>query len=178
LERARAISRGVEMETTARAAEAIIALELNDDDSALTRFLQHVYSTMHLDAFVAAYRAHPQLLLSAAAHPTFSELVADTLFLVGDYPFALSVGLPLRRRGGVAPPVGPTHGLSSREREVLGLIALGLSNDAIARRLYISTATVKVHVRHIFEKLGVHSRTEAALKFRSYPMQPLRPVPR
>jgi DNA-binding NarL/FixJ family response regulator len=46
---------------------------------------------------------------------------------------------------------------------VLSLIAEGLSNRQIAARLYISDVTVKVHVRHIFEKLGVRTRTEAAL---------------
>jgi DNA-binding NarL/FixJ family response regulator len=47
--------------------------------------------------------------------------------------------------------------------EVLALVATGLGNAAIAQKLYISEATVKVHMRHIFEKLGVNSRTQAAL---------------
>ena len=55
--------------------------------------------------------------------------------------------------------------LSPREEEVLHLISLGLSNAAIASELYISEATVKVHVRHILEKLGARSRTEAAIRF-------------
>jgi DNA-binding NarL/FixJ family response regulator len=54
-------------------------------------------------------------------------------------------------------------GLSPRESEVLDLVAQGLSNRAIAQRLFISEVTVKVHVRHIFEKLGVRTRTQAAL---------------
>lgn len=54
--------------------------------------------------------------------------------------------------------------LSQREHEVLGLIVDGLSNQDIAARLCISIETVKTHIRHVIEKLGVHSRTEAAVK--------------
>ncbi len=42
------------------------------------------------------------------------------------------------------------------------MIAQGLTNDEIAKLLFISRSTTKVHVKHIFEKLGVRSRVEAA----------------
>jgi DNA-binding NarL/FixJ family response regulator len=51
--------------------------------------------------------------------------------------------------------------LSSRELEVLGLVASGASNNDIASRLHISQATVKSHLIHIFGKLGVSDRTAA-----------------
>ena len=54
--------------------------------------------------------------------------------------------------------------LSRREREVLGLVAEGLNNRAIAERLFISENTVKNHVRNIHEKLGVHTRMEAVVR--------------
>jgi DNA-binding CsgD family transcriptional regulator len=54
-------------------------------------------------------------------------------------------------------------GLSAREREVLELVAQGRTNGEIGRELYISTKTASVHVTHILDKLGVTSRTEAAL---------------
>ncbi len=56
--------------------------------------------------------------------------------------------------------------LSERERQVLELVMHGLGNKAIAERLGVTIAAVKWHLQHIYEKLHVHSRTEAALKFR------------
>jgi DNA-binding NarL/FixJ family response regulator len=53
--------------------------------------------------------------------------------------------------------------LSAREREVLGLLAAGLANKEIARRLSISLRTVEGHLGNVFGKLGVGSRTEAVL---------------
>jgi DNA-binding CsgD family transcriptional regulator len=56
------------------------------------------------------------------------------------------------------------HGveLTERERHVAGLVAEGLTNREIAERLYVSTNTVETHLRHIFQKRGVRSRTELA----------------
>jgi DNA-binding NarL/FixJ family response regulator len=54
--------------------------------------------------------------------------------------------------------------LTSREFDVLSLLAEGLTNKAIAQRLGISEYTVKFHVNSIFRKLGVQSRTEAAVQ--------------
>lgn len=53
--------------------------------------------------------------------------------------------------------------LSEREIEVLRLLAQGLTNKDIAQTLCLSVLTVKTHLHHIFGKLGVRSRTEAAL---------------
>jgi DNA-binding NarL/FixJ family response regulator len=54
--------------------------------------------------------------------------------------------------------------LTRREREVLELVAQGLSNKEIARALVITTNTVKRHLKSIFEKLGVHTRAAAAAR--------------
>lgn len=56
--------------------------------------------------------------------------------------------------------------LSPREHEVLELVMHGQSNKEIGERLGVSVAAVKWHLQHIYEKLHVHSRTEAALKFK------------
>jgi DNA-binding NarL/FixJ family response regulator len=59
------------------------------------------------------------------------------------------------------------EGLSPREREILELLAQGFPNKEIARRVGVSDGTVRWHLRHVYDKLHVRSRTEAALKFRS-----------
>lgn len=73
--------------------------------------------------------------------------------------------------GSVQPrPTSPAsrriHGdlkLTEREAEILALIGAGLSNRELASHLYISEATVKTHVTHLLQKLGLANRTEAAL---------------
>ncbi len=54
--------------------------------------------------------------------------------------------------------------LSPREREVLQLLAQGLTNREIARTLTVSASTIKIHVEHILAKLGVSDRTQAAVR--------------
>ena len=51
--------------------------------------------------------------------------------------------------------------LSEREIEIVRLVAKGFSNDELAERLHLSPDTIKVHLRHVYEKLGVESRVEA-----------------
>ncbi|AVZ75725.1 DNA-binding response regulator [Streptomyces lunaelactis] len=64
---------------------------------------------------------------------------------------------------GAPEPTGPKlpDGLTAREGEVLTLIAEGLTNTDIARRLHISTATVKTHINNLFAKTGIHDRAQA-----------------
>lgn len=58
--------------------------------------------------------------------------------------------------------------LTPRETEVLELVILSLGNKEIAARMGVSVAAVRFHLQHIYEKLHVHSRTEAALKFKEH----------
>jgi ATP/maltotriose-dependent transcriptional regulator MalT len=57
--------------------------------------------------------------------------------------------------------------LSRREWEVLQMLVAGLSNADIGARLFVSQHTVKWHLQHIYEKLGVKSRTQAAVLARA-----------
>ncbi len=70
------------------------------------------------------------------------------------------------------PPPGPTepeapypHGLTEREVEVLSLVAQGLTNKAIGKRLYVSPRTVSTHVSNLLAKLGARNRGEAAAAY-------------
>ena len=65
-----------------------------------------------------------------------------------------------------APPSAQDDGLSRREREILDHLLKGFVNKEIAARLSISLFTVKNHLRHIYEKLHVRSRTDVLVKFR------------
>jgi DNA-binding NarL/FixJ family response regulator len=74
-------------------------------------------------------------------------------------PRAARALLPANRRGSR----GSRDALSARETEVLSLVAAGLPNKAVARRLGISEKTVKAHLTRVFSVLGVQDRTSAAL---------------
>ncbi|MDQ6631328.1 MAG: response regulator transcription factor [Verrucomicrobiota bacterium] len=62
-------------------------------------------------------------------------------------------------------PSKESENLTSREQEILDLIAQGYRDKEIADKLSVSVRTVGTHIRNIYEKLHVHSRTEAVLKF-------------
>lgn len=93
--------------------------------------------------------------LDAGLRPLLAALCSRT----GDVQLARGIGERVK-----ASPASASNALSPREREVLELLAQGLHNSEIARALFISESTVKVHVRHVYEKLGVRTRAQAALR--------------
>jgi len=111
------------------------------------------------DSFVVAYRGCPEVIEPLALDPGCQKALTAVLTAARDSTLARKVGLPVS----AVSRLGERH-LSSREEEVLGLIVQGATNKEIATTLFISEATVKVHVRHILAKLNVRTRTEAAIK--------------
>lgn len=79
------------------------------------------------------------------------------------------LGIDHVQRGGAGDGNEP---LSSREREVLAMLALGHTNSEIASELFLSVDTVKTYVRRVFAKLGVNNRTQAALLAQRYELAP------
>jgi LuxR family maltose regulon positive regulatory protein len=137
-------------------ARAIIDVQLGNPDKALGPMVELLRAGMR-DPVVTAYRLYPSLLEHATKDRAVASLVADTLNSSRDYDLAKRIGIeiPRERR--------PRAKLTTREREVYELLAQGRANHEIATTLFISQSTAKVHVRHILEKLGVRTRTEAAL---------------
>lgn len=86
--------------------------------------------------------------------------VAQGLTVI-DPALIVASGVHVHSRAQPVPAVSPGEALTSREREVLELVASGLPNKAIARELGISEHTAKFHVGSLLAKLGAASRTEA-----------------
>lgn len=87
------------------------------------------------------------------------------LTLLRPHLVSMQANAALRRRGG-------SLSLTRREAEVLGWIARGKTNAQISRLLFVSPHTVRKHVEHIFEKLGVHTRAAAVARWRAAPHAP------
>lgn len=135
-------------------------LELQDGDRAapelsaatLLRAVEHG----QLDTIVTAARAFPELVRSGSKNEACARAVTHVLLASCDFDLGRRAGLEMPRE------LRRSERLSPRERDVYELVVQGRTNKQIARTLFISESTTKVHVRHIFEKLGVHSRAEAA----------------
>jgi DNA-binding NarL/FixJ family response regulator len=121
--------------------------------------LPSVALTRGEDDAADALRAGARAVLSRAAS---DDAIAAALVAVAR---GLEVLDPAVADGWVRPPAdAPAEGLTARETEVLGLLAEGLGNKAIAARLGISEHTAKFHVNAILAKLGAESRAAAIVK--------------
>ena len=109
-----------------------------------------------VESFVCAYRGFPELTVLLLENKDNHQELVHILTIAGD-----AVPLAAEESSVSQPSI---LSLSAREKEVLSLPTQGMSNPEIGRALFISPVTVKVHVRHIFEKLGVKSRAAAAMR--------------
>jgi DNA-binding CsgD family transcriptional regulator len=146
-----------EIVITAPCALAVAASKRRDSSAAQVHAAAALEATTRsgmIESFVSAYRGCPELIVTLLADVRTHESLERVLALAGDTSVVPASSYA-------------SHSvltLSKREKEILGLLGQGLSNAEIGTRLFISPATVKIHVRHIFEKLGVKSRAEAALR--------------
>jgi ATP/maltotriose-dependent transcriptional regulator MalT len=112
------------------------------------------------------------LLVALRSNQPLADLLVtqDEIRPILEHLYEGSNDLALSRRAGIRTRSGrmPSEILSPREFEVLGLMARGLRNKEIAAALVIAESTIKVHVRHVFEKLGVRTRTEAAGRYQMF----------
>jgi DNA-binding CsgD family transcriptional regulator/tetratricopeptide (TPR) repeat protein len=144
-------------------AKCIAAIASLDDPGrsardAVFRAWRAAVETGNFDSFVCSYRADPRLLPPLFADRGRRLDLRQLLFRARDEEIARVAGLRLE------PERSPDDHLTARERDVLRELEEGTSNREIAHRLFITEATVKVHLRHIYEKFGVRTRAELLAK--------------
>ncbi|MEV4510484.1 response regulator transcription factor [Dactylosporangium sp. NPDC049525] len=101
-----------------------------------------------------------QAVRAAAAGQSVLDPVVQQRLVAAATQTPPKAGAPAPQAGPQAPQTLP-DGLTAREAEVLGLIAAGLSNREIAKRLFVTEVTVKSHVNRLFAKAGVRDRAQA-----------------
>jgi DNA-binding NarL/FixJ family response regulator len=169
---------GEALEQVARREPDVVLMDLSMpvmDGVTATETLTREYPnvrTLVLTTFADRARVRQAVAVGAAGYllkdctPT-ELLTAVRAAAAGNTPLDARVaGALLPARG--EPPAAPVAVLSNREIEVLRLVSTGLANKSIARRLGIAERTVKVHLGHVFKRIGVSDRTSAALWAREH----------
>jgi LuxR family transcriptional regulator, maltose regulon positive regulatory protein len=151
-----------ELETTTLSGWVRVLLTLAEDDQegrqlVRTEFEKTVSSGL-TDTFVFAYRMDQRVLEELQGEPSLHDVLIPILLRARDGARAKAAGLRV-----ASMHHGQSTHLTQRERDVYALICDGRTNREIAKALFLSEVTVKVHVRNILRKLGVRTRTEAAV---------------
>ena len=141
------------------AIEAVCAVKRGDQNmrESVSDLVETAFDAGGVDLLATAYRGNPELLDALLSSSATREQFWHVAVRAGDEMLVRAAGFD---------PVSmasPVDSLSPREREVYLLLCDGLSNGEIAQRLFITEGTVKVHVHHVFDKLGVRSRTALAI---------------
>ncbi|MFD3870161.1 response regulator [Streptomyces sp. NPDC058623] len=170
-----------DFEVVAEAATAERAVELAASEPVDVVLMDLQFGAgMHGSAATAAItaRAGAPRVLVLTTYDTDADILAAVEagaagYLLKDAPpeeLAAAVRTAAAGQSALAPAVAlrlmdrmrmPAEALTKRELEVLQLVADGLSNQQISKRLFLSQATVKSHLVHVYAKLGVDSRTAA-----------------
>ncbi|WP_067720503.1 response regulator [Nocardia yamanashiensis] len=144
--------RATERILAARPAARVVVLTTFDDDD-------HLYPALAAGAYGFLLKdASPEELLAGIRRAA-----------AGDHPFSPEVlrrvvrSAVTARAGAEMPAPAGESGLTAREREVLGLVAEGLSNTEIAQRLHVGVTTVKTHITNLMAKTGASNRVRLAV---------------
>jgi ATP/maltotriose-dependent transcriptional regulator MalT len=169
---ARTTTHALEASTLAAAIDCVIGVESGEHQMHQTAeaFVDKAFESGAVDILISCYRARPNLLGLLLRLPTTRERVLFAVKRAGDEALAEAQGQPIAR------VMDPLNELSDREREICELVSEGLSNGEIAQLLFVSEATVKSHLHHVFEKLGIRSRHALALRTLSDRMSYAAPI--
>jgi DNA-binding NarL/FixJ family response regulator len=163
-EEARTSSRGIEARVLAAGVDAIVAIKTGASScvDAAAKLVEDASASKGFDLLVSCYRASPDLLDALLRERSTQERMVYLLRRVDDLSIADELGHePLEA-------LSPFETLSPRELEIYACLVQGLSNREIGRRLFIAPSTVKIHVRHVYDKLGVRSRRALILAARRW----------
>jgi DNA-binding NarL/FixJ family response regulator len=156
---AESTSRGYEVAALSSVTRAIASLRGANAESCES-YIAAAIATGAWDPILIAVRAATDLGRKIAAQRSNANWLRRILVQSSDASLASLLGLRVPRAA------KPKQKLTPRETEVHELLASGLTNEEIAKSLFISVSTTKVHVKHIYDKLGVRSRLEAARALR------------
>jgi DNA-binding NarL/FixJ family response regulator len=157
----RGSTRALEPNVLIDAVEAVVALK-GRSSTALARVAQleeGAFESGALDLLVATYRSSPKFLAMVLRQSANPDRLEALVTRVGDDDLARAVGYPVALSDD-----DRRQRLSPREREVFALLRQSFTNQQIAHALFISEATVKLHVHHIYDKLGTRSRAAFAIE--------------
>jgi len=150
----------IEVKELARVARAVSMIDTNPDEA--LGLVALASRSQIWDPVICGLRSSTELADLLANNPETRPVIAEVYQRAQDAALARRAGLRTRATA------RPEQVLTPRELEVLGLIARGFRNREISEALYIADSTTKIHIRHIFEKLGVRTRAEAVTRFQMF----------
>jgi LuxR family maltose regulon positive regulatory protein len=131
----------------------------SSDERKRVELLKQAVALAAPETIVAPFLEHGEMILREAL-----QLSVEGLHRSLEHSIRQALARAKPSTPNLSPPKEP---LSAREREVLHLVAQGLSNAEVGRHLFVAPSTVKKHLEHIYDKLGVRRRTQAVVRARA-----------